>query len=115
DLFAIEQTDTDETQAEVARRLGVVAGQDAKASGGNGQRLVETELGGEIRDRVLEQLWRVFAAPGLALPEVSVEVLEHGAHLTGKIIILEADAQFVLGNFVQNRDGVVIEVLPAPG
>ena len=42
----------------------MVAGQDAQAARGNRQRLVKAELGGEIRDGILEQLRRVLVAPG---------------------------------------------------
>jgi hypothetical protein len=76
---------------------------------------VKTELSGKIRDRVLEQLRRVFAAPGLALLQVTIEVVEHGADLPGKITILQAHAQFVIRHFMQHGDGVVIKVLPAAG
>ena len=62
--FAVEQPDADEAQAEVAGGLGVVAGENAQAAGGNGQRFVEAELGGEIRDGILEQRRRVQMAPG---------------------------------------------------
>ena len=42
-----------EAEAEIAGGLRVVAGQNAEAAGGDGQRFVKAELGGEIGDRIL--------------------------------------------------------------
>ena len=57
--FAVKQTDADKTEAEVAGGFRVVAGQNAQAAGGNGQRFVKTEFRGKIGDRILMQLGRV--------------------------------------------------------
>ena len=57
----------------------MVAGEDAEAAGGDGQRLVEAELGGEIRGGILVQLRRVRVAPGLRVVEVAVELAQHRA------------------------------------
>jgi hypothetical protein len=48
---AIEQPHADEGHAEIARRLAVVAGEDAEAARVHAQRLVEAELHREVRDR----------------------------------------------------------------
>ena len=51
--FAVEQTDADEAEAEVARGFAMVAGKNAEAAGRDGQRFVKAELGGEIRGGIL--------------------------------------------------------------
>ena len=48
----VEEADSDERQPEVARRLQMVARQDAEAARVNRQELRQAELGGEIRDEV---------------------------------------------------------------
>ena len=47
----IHEADADERHAEVARFLAVIAGQHAEAAGVDRQRLMQRELGREIRDR----------------------------------------------------------------
>ena len=49
----VEQADRDERQLEVARRLAVVAGEDAEAAGIDRQALVHAELGAEVGHQVL--------------------------------------------------------------
>ena len=49
--LGVHEPDADERHAQVARFLAVVARQDAEAAGVDGERLVERELGGEVRDR----------------------------------------------------------------
>ena len=51
--LAVEQADRDERQLEVARRLAVVAGEDAEAAGIDRQALVHAELGAEVRHQVV--------------------------------------------------------------
>ena len=47
----IHEADADQRHAEVARFLAVIAGEHAEAAGVDRQRLVQRELGGEVRDR----------------------------------------------------------------
>ena len=56
----VEEADADERDAEVARRLQVVAGEDAEAAGVDRQSSVQAELGGEVRD---EEVVRTFQSP----------------------------------------------------
>ena len=111
--FAVEQADADEAEAEVAGGFGVVAGEDAQAAGGDRQRFVEAELGGEIGDGIFVQLRRVLVAPGVLIGQIGVEILQHGADAARQIGVLQAHAQFVIGDFVQHGDGVVEQILPA--
>ena len=48
--LGIEEADADEGQAQVAGLFAVVASEDAQATGVDGQRLVQAELGGEVGD-----------------------------------------------------------------
>ncbi len=48
----VHEADADERHAEVARLLAVVAGEHAQPAGVDRQRLVQGELGGEVRDRL---------------------------------------------------------------
>src|SRR5262249_31315469 len=49
--FAVEEADGDEREAEVGGALQVIAGEDAEAARVDRQRLVDPELGAEVRDR----------------------------------------------------------------
>ncbi len=49
---AIEQSDADDRDAEVAGRLQVIAGEDAEPAGVLRQHLGDAELGREVGDRV---------------------------------------------------------------
>ena len=49
--LVVVEADADERDAEIRRALDVIAGQNAEAAGVDRQRLVEAELGGEVRDR----------------------------------------------------------------
>ena len=74
---------------------------------------MKAELGGKIRDRILEQLRRVLAAPGFFLVEIRFKVMQDRARMTLEIGVLQVHAQFVFRHLMQDGDGVVIEILPA--
>ena len=111
--FAVKQTDADETDAEVAGGFRMVAGQNAKAAGGNRQRFMKAELRRKIRHRILVQFRRVRVAPGLLVVQVIVEIAQHGADAVGEARFLEMDAQFVIRDIAEHGHGVVPKVLPA--
>ena len=52
-------------------------------------------------------------APGLLIVEVSMEGPQHLTDALGKITVLEPHAKFVIRDFAENRDRVVVKVLPA--
>ena len=112
--LTVEQADADETQAEVARAFGVIARQHAQTAGGNGQRLVKCKLGREIRHRIRAESGSMEMAPRLGVAQVGVEIAEHPSDARGKGGVHEADLEFVTREFVQDGDGVMIEILPAP-
>ena len=76
---------------------------------------METELGGKIGDRMLGEGGHVLPAPGVLVRHVGIEIPQHLAHAAGELRVLQAHAQLVIGNFAQDGDGIVIEVLPAAG
>jgi hypothetical protein len=51
--FAIQETHGDQRKVEIARRLEMVAGQNAESARIEGQAFVDTELGAEIRHHAL--------------------------------------------------------------
>ena len=75
---AVEQADADERDAELGRRLQVVAGEDAEPAGVDRQRLVDAELHAEVGDE------HVVAAPVGALPPADRvrERVRHGAQVS---------------------------------
>ena len=113
--FPVKQADPCETDSQIAGRLGVVAGQDAKPACGNRQGLVESEFGRKVGDRVRGQGRRMPRAPRVRLLHIGIEGLDHLAHAPGEVRVIKTHVQFVVGNFLQDGHGIVIKGLPAPG
>ena len=65
--LVVVQADADERDAEVGRALEMVAGQDAEAAGVDRHRLVQAELGREVRDRPGAQSTLAWRAPHVCL------------------------------------------------
>ena len=86
--LAVKQADAHKAEIEVARGFGVVARQDAEATRRDRQGLVEAELGGEIGDRILVQIGRVFVSPGVFFVEIRLEAVQHGAGVRLKVRLL---------------------------
>ena len=109
----VKQADADKSQAEIAGGLGMVAGQDAEAAGGNRQRFVQAKLRREIRDGVLEQLGRILMAPGVLVRQVGLKLAKHAADAIREARFLEMNPQLIFRDLAQDGHGVVPEVLPA--
>ena len=62
----VHEADADERHAEVAGFLAVIAGQHAEAARVDRQRLMQRELGGEVRDRLAGELRERARPPGVA-------------------------------------------------
>src|SRR5207248_1692354 len=90
----------------------MITSEHAQAARSDGQRLVKTKFSTEISDWILRQGWGVISRPRIFFSEISFEIVQYMAHALGEIRILQAHAQFVIGNFVQNGDGIMIKVLP---
>ena len=111
--LAVEQAHSHKPQAEIAGRFGMIAGQNAQAAGRNGQSFMEAKFSGKIRNRILQQGRGVGLAPGCLFSHVGLERCQHALDALGKVRVLQTDAQFVIGYFVQDGHGIVVKVLPA--
>ena len=69
--LVVEQPDADQRHAEIGRRLDVIARQDAEAARVDRQRLVQAELGGEVRDGPRAEDAGVPPAPRVREPRYS--------------------------------------------
>ena len=112
--FAIKQAHPHETQAKIAGRLGMIARQDPEASRRDRQRFVKAEFSGEIRHRLFEQGRCIGLTPGGLFAHVSLKALEHLPNPFSKVRILKAHPQFVIRHLMQDRDRVVVKILPTP-
>ncbi len=113
--LVVIEPDADERNAEVRGALDVIAGKNAEAARVNGERLVDAELGGEVRDRPRPEHPGMTRAPGV----LGVEVL-----LQTAIGVVDAAVQRQLRrpllepvdwNLLQQRDRVVVERAPQDG
>src|SRR3569832_1913881 len=110
--LAIEHAHGDERNAEVARRLAVIAREDAEAAGVDGQTLVQAEFRAEIGDEggARSQVRRYVGAHVLVMIRIvggegAIEVLDEDAVLRGLVQALLRDA-------AQKGLGVVSAGLP---
>src|SRR5262249_54132854 len=113
--FAIEQADADKAEAQITGRFCMITGQNAQTARCDGQTFVETEFGAEIGDRMSVQGRRILMTPSVLVAKVRLKILQHLAHALGKLMVLETNPQFVVRDLMQNRHGIVIQVLPATG
>ena len=72
----IRQADSHHRNAQIGRRLEVVARQDAQAAGVDRQGFMQSELGGEIGNRESPQRPGVPCAPNLAGLQIGVELVK---------------------------------------
>jgi len=109
---AVEDPDADQRHAEIGGSLDVIAGQRPQSAGVNRQRLVQSELGGEVGDRSRAQHTAHGVSPGAAIAQVFLELVECqiDAALQRRLV---GAAQELLGRqFRQERDGVVVSLAP---
>ncbi len=109
---AIEQTDRDEIQIQIARGFAMVAGENAKAAGIIRNRFVKTKFGGEISDRFFDR------APSAGFP-VSVRAGEITAvglvdlfQFAKKILVLRDLDEPRLPGKLEHPDGIVVRLIP---
>ena len=93
----------------------MITRENAEATRGDRQTFVQAEFGAEVGDRVLLQLWGVFRAPGFLIVNVTIETANDRSNAFGEFRILQPGAKFRFGNFVQDGDSVMVEILPAAG
>src|SRR2546421_6140573 len=110
----IKESDGDERESEVARRLQVVAREYAEAARIERQRVVHAELRAEVRDRVrLSYLARVLGGPSLrARAHVRVEGFGDAAHALDVDGVGRHAHQAVLRNLFEEAARVVLANVP---
>src|ERR1044071_1644619 len=91
----------------------MIAGQHAETAGCDGQSLVETELGGKIGYRILQQTWSMLLTPCPWAIHVSVKRSQYVPDALGKVLVLKPHPQFVIRDFAENCDRIVVKILPA--
>src|SRR5688572_6026894 len=91
----------------------MITRENTQATRGDGQTFVKPELGTEVRDRIFLQLRGIFCAPGFLVVDVTIEPANDLTNAHGEFRILQSGTKLGLGNFVKDRDGVMVEILPA--
>ena len=95
--LAVEQANADKGQAHVARRLAVVAGQDAQAPGIDRQALVEAEFGAEIGDQIALMRSRLRSIAPQGCIEINVEGRQHPVIVAEENRVVGGVDQFLRG------------------
>ncbi len=111
----IEQSDRDEIQIEIAGRLAMIAGQNAEAAGIIRNRFVETELGREIGDRLLDRAARAGLSVGVFPREIMAEGFVHFLELAQETLVLRDFDEAGLARKLKHPDGIVIGPIPKLG
>ncbi len=107
----VEQAHGDEGKLEVARRLAVIAGQDAEAARVRRQALVHAELGAEVRDQVAgAEAAAVLAERRLGV--IRVERGEHAAQAVEERRIGGGVDELLLVDALEHRLGAVPHGIP---
>ncbi len=102
----VHEPDADERNTEVARLLAVIAREDAEAAGVDRQRLMERELGREIRDRPLCVRVAVLPPRVARAPRV-VQRLDGRVVHRQKPLVLRREVEHLLRNRPEHQHGVV--------
>src|ERR1044072_5227389 len=110
----IEQADGDKRKAQVARRLQVVAREDAEAARVERQRVMHAELRAEVCDRVLvRESARVACGPSLVpRSHVGVEAFGEKAHALDVDGVGRHPHQAVLRHLFEQAARVVLALVP---
>ena len=91
----------------------MISRQNAKPSGGNGQRFVEAVLRREVGYRISRECGGMVRGPGVLPVHVRVKNLQDAPDALCENRILQAHVQLVFGNVLQHGDRIVIQILPA--
>jgi len=112
--LAIKQGDADKRQREVARRLAVVAGEDAEPARVNRQALVKTELGAEVGDQIAVRHGPAVRAVR-PMQMVAVVGRQHPVVAAEKYRIVRGGMQALLADAFQERFRAVADGVPQFG
>ena len=102
----VHEPDADERNAEVARLLAVIAREHAEAAGVDRQRLMERELGREVRDRPLRVRVAVLPPRVARAPRV-VQRLDGRVVHRQKPLVLRREVEHLLRNQPEHQHRVV--------
>ena len=108
----VQQRDRHEGQVQIARRLAMVAREDAEAARVIRERLVKAELRREIRHGAAERRSLVRLSPRVLARHVGVELLQHGLHLAQEIIAPRELFEPRLAAELEHPHGVVVRRVP---
>src|SRR5213075_1349347 len=86
--MSIEQTNCNEIEVEIARRLAMVTGEYTKTPGIIRDRFVKTEFSREIGDRILNYASGSRLSVGVVAPEIFFEFLEDLLQFTQETFVL---------------------------
>jgi hypothetical protein len=110
--LVVIQTNANERDAEIGCGLDVIAGQNAQAAGIDRYRFVQSELGGEVRDRPGPQHASVAGTPGARrrqmLLHAPIGVVDAAVEDERRYALLQP----VDRDLLQQSDWIVIEVAP---
>src|ERR1700677_62026 len=108
----IKQTNSDERNPEIGSALDMIAGQNSKSSGVDGQRFVNAKFSGEIGYRTGPQYTGVAGAPGalriLILAQATIRIVDTAVQNKFRGPRFEVSQRIL----VQQGDGTVIELPP---
>ena len=109
----VEQREGDEWDVEIARRLAVIAREDAEAAGVIRHALVEAELGREIRERTaLERRFGAQFSVSVLARHVGFELRRHLPHLAQEIVVLRHFREPRLAAELEHPERIVIGLVP---
>ncbi len=113
--LAVEEADADERDVEVGCALDVIAGEHAEAAGVDGQRFVQAEFSGEVGDRARAEHAGIGCAPGAVFEQILLLAAVDVVDAAMKDEFGGAALDFAERHFVEQGDGVLIELAPADG
>jgi hypothetical protein len=102
----VEETDADQREAEIARGLQVVAGEDPQAAGVDGQDLGQAELGGEVGDEIPPLSQSPHGRVRGLRVVFDAELGRDGGEEGQEGAVGSGPGEPLLGTFRQERDGV---------
>ena len=110
--LVVEQADADERNAEIGRALEMIARQDPETAGVDRHRLVQAELGGEIRHRARAEDAGVARAPRVPGPQVLLQAPVRMVDAAVQRELRGAHLELVHVDLLEQRDRIVIAPLP---
>ena len=105
--LGIHKPDADEGKTQVTGFLAMVPGEDAEAAAIDRNGIVQTELGGEIGNGAIVQLWMPSREPRASPRHVVIIRLECGGIVTKKDRVFSQGGQSIRLDILEQFDRVV--------